>query len=140
MPASSASVESYFSYSLAAAHRKIHVNLNKELKKLGVQVETWRVMQTLRNNENHTMTELADIVLLNPPTFTKLVDRMVAEGLVQRQLDEEDNRRVQLQLTNLGVNLCEKIMAHVNAQDAQITKAIGKEKALLLREALEILA
>ena len=102
-------------------------------------METWRVMHTLRNDDQYTMTELADIVLMNPPAFTKLVDRMVADGLVQRQLGEEDNRRVYLQLTKLGMEYCKKIMLRVNAQDAEITKTIGEKKATMLREALETL-
>ncbi len=140
MPSPGAPIDSYFSYSLAAAYRTIHLDLSNELKKLGVQVETWRLLQTLRHDENFSMTELADIVLLNPPTFTKLVDRMVADGLVQRQLNQQDNRRVQLQLTKLGVELYEQIATCVQAQDVRITKAIGENKMVLLREALETLA
>ena len=72
----------YLFHDLAAAHRKLHVGLNEKLKGLGVQVETWRVLETLSADEGHTMGELAEIVLMNPPTLTKLVDRMVAHGLV----------------------------------------------------------
>lgn len=134
------SVSSYLSYSLAAAHRKLHIDLNRELKKLGVQVETWRVLQSLKSAEGHTMSELAEIVLMNPPTLTKLVDRMVADGLVQRQLAQEDQRRVQLALTDLGAKLSDEILHHVDAQNDQIIQTIGEEKAVLLREALETLS
>ena len=85
------------------------------------------------------MSELAEIVLMNPPTLTKLVDRMVADGLVQRQLSAEDHRRIHLALTDLGVDICDQIVEHVEAQDDQIIEAIGAEKAQLLREALETL-
>lgn len=133
-------VNSYLSYSLAAAHRKLHIDLNRELKKLGVQVETWRVLQSLQASSGHTMSELAEIVLMNPPTLTKLVDRMVADGLVQRQLADEDQRRVQLVLTDLGADLSEKIIRLADAQNDFIIQKIGEEKAILLREALETLS
>lgn len=133
-------VNSYLSYSLAAAHRKLHIDLNRELKKLGVQVETWRVLQSLQASRGHTMSELAEIVLMNPPTLTKLVDRMVADGLVQRQLADEDQRRVQLVLTDLGADLSEKIIRLADAQNDFIIQKIGEEKANLLREALETLS
>ena len=48
------------------------------------------------------MSELAEIVLMNPPAMTKMVDRMVADGLVQRQIGREDQRRVTLILTEHG--------------------------------------
>ena len=82
------------------------------------------------------MRELADIVLMNPPTLTKLVDRMVSDGLVQRQLASEDHRRVNLILTDLGLELADEISEHVEEQNDRIIEAIGPEKADLLREAL----
>ncbi len=133
-------VDSYISYALAAAHRKLHTELSQKLKALNVQVETWRVLQSLRASEGITMRELAEVVLMNPPTLTKLVDRMVADGLVQRQLSPIDQRRVQLALTDLGLSLSEKIALHVEEQDDRIIEAIGSEKARLLREALDTLA
>ena len=133
------SIDSYISYALAAAHRKLHVELSDKLKALNVQVETWRVLQSLRVSKAITMRELAKIVLMNPPTLTKLVDRMVADGLVQRQLSPHDQRRVQLALTDLGVDLSDEIALHVEEQNARIIAAIGSEKAELLREALDTL-
>ncbi len=132
-------VDSYISYALAAAHRKLHIELSQNLKALNVQVETWRVLQSLRASQGITMRELAEIVLMNPPTLTKLVDRMVADGLVQRQLAAEDQRRVHLALTDLGVTLADKIALHVEAQNDRIIETIGLEKAQLLREALDTL-
>lgn len=133
-------VDSYISYALAAAHRKLHVELSRELKSLNVQVETWRVLQSLRSSSGITMRELADIVLMNPPTLTKLVDRMVADGLVQRRLSSQDQRRVQLDLTDFGLALAEKIMLRVDAQNERIIEMIGLEKAKVLRDALDTLA
>ncbi|MGZ2259362.1 MarR family winged helix-turn-helix transcriptional regulator [Roseobacter sp. A03A-229] len=132
-------MDSYISYALAAAHRKLHVELSQKLKALNVQVETWRVLQSLRASEGITMRELAEVVLMNPPTLTKLVDRMVADGLVQRQLSPEDQRRVQLALTDLGISLSDKIVLHVEEQNDRIIETIGSEKAKLLREALDTL-
>lgn len=132
-------IDSYISYALAAAHRKLHVELSDKLKALNVQVETWRVLQSLRVSKGITMRELAKTVLMNPPTLTKLVDRMVADGLVQRQLSPHDQRRVHLALTDLGVELSYEISLHVEEQNDRIIAAIGSEKAQLLREALETL-
>lgn len=133
-------VSSYLSYSLAAAHRKLHVELNRELKKMGVQVETWLVLQTLQSGQGYTMTELAEIVLMNPPTLTKLVDRMVADGLVQRQLAPEDNRRVQLTLTYMGAELCTVMTRHADSQNEMIIEMIGEENATMLKEVLKTLS
>lgn len=132
-------IESYISYAVAAAHRKLHVELSQRLKELNVQVETWRVLQSLRASEELTMRELADIVLMNPPTLTKLVDRMVADGLVQRQLASEDHRRVNLVLTDIGLELSNNIAERVEAQNDRIIQEMGPDRAKMLREALAAL-
>ncbi len=127
-------------YDLAAAHRKLHVGLNARLKELDVQVETWRVLETLSAGEKKTMSELAEIVLMNPPTLTKLVDRMVANGLVHRQLAPEDQRRVHLVLTRLGSELIEKVRRHVEAQNEDILERLGEENVKIVQNALRTLS
>ena len=133
-------ISQYLFYDLAAAHRKLHTSLNMKLKALGVQVETWRVLETLGSGENHTMGELAEIVLMNPPTLTKLVDRMVANGLVHRQLAPEDHRRVRLVLTDAGLELVGKIRRQVEVQNEDIVERLGEENARLVQEALRSLS
>lgn len=97
------------------------------------------MLQSLRVSKGFTMRELARHVLMNPPTLTKLVDRMVADGLVQRQLSPHDQRRVHLALTDLGIKLSDEIVLHVEEQNDRIIETIGTEKAQLLREALDTL-
>ena len=133
-------ISQYLFYDLAAAHRKLHTSLNAKLRSLGVQVETWRVLETLDSDAHHTMGELAEIVLMNPPTLTKLVDRMVANGLVHRQLAPEDHRRVRLVLTDAGLELVEKIRHQVEVQNEDIVERLGKENAKLVQEALRSLS
>lgn len=132
-------IENYFSYSLAAAHRNVHKNLNGKLKELGIQVEAWRVLEVLSAREDHTMGELAGVVLMNPPTLTKLVDRMVSDGLVHRQIAQTDHRRVQLALTNLGRAQVATLRKFAKAQNDEILQKLGPKKTQLLKEALDSL-
>ena len=133
-------ISQYLFYDLAAAHRRLHTSLSMKLKDLGVQVEVWRVLETLDSDEHFTMGELAEIVLMNPPTLTKLVDRMVANGLVHRQLAPEDHRRVRLVLTDAGLELVEKVRRQVEVQNADILKQLGEENARIVQEALRTLS
>ncbi|MEM8838293.1 MAG: MarR family transcriptional regulator, partial [Pseudomonadota bacterium] len=85
----------------------------------------------------YTLSEHAEIVLMNKPSLTKLVDRMVADGLVQRRLGQEDQRQVRLILTNLGARICKDVMQHAERQNDDIIERIGLEKAQILRDALD---
>lgn len=133
-------IENYLSYSLAAAHRNVHQSLNLKLKELGIQVEAWRILEVLSAEADHTMGELAEVVLMNPPTLTKLVDRMVADGLVHRQISQTDHRRVQLALTNIGRDQTEKLRKFASAQNDELLEKLGPGKTRILIEALESLS
>ena len=86
------------------------------------------------------MSEVAEIVLMNPPTLTKLVDRLVADGLVHRQLAPEDHRRVHLALTKAGWQLIEKVRLHVEAQHEDILEQLGEDNARIVQKALRALS
>ncbi|MCO4824984.1 MAG: MarR family transcriptional regulator [Amylibacter sp.] len=135
----SAPLDKYFSYAVAAAHRKLHTHLNGQLRAFGIQVETWRILETLDQTDGLTMSGLAEIVLMNPPAMTKLVDRMVADGLVQRQIGIEDQRRVTLILTDMGAELVLNVRLPASEQNDAILAQLGPEKVQLIHEALDIL-
>lgn len=130
------SVQSYISYSLATAHRKIHTSLTRRLKELGVQVEAWRVMEILESETDLTMGDLAEVVLMNPPTLTKLVDRMVSDGIAHRRIANKDHRQVNLVLTELGRKRIHQIREQVKIEDEEIAQKIGAEKVKILRDLL----
>ena len=139
MTASPLPLDKYFSYAVASTHRKLHVNLNKQLNSFGIQVETWRILETLDQTDSLTMSDLAKVVLMNPPALTKMVDRMVADGLVQRQISREDQRQVTLVLTNMGLDLVQNVRQAAIHQNATVVEQLGPEKAALIHEALESL-
>ena len=129
-------VQSYISYSLATAHRKVHTSLTRRLRQFGVQVEAWRVMEILENDEKFTMGDLAELVLMNPPTLTKLVDRMVADGLVHRKIAKSDHRQINLGITALGRKRISQVREQARQEEAQIADKIGQERADLLKNIL----
>ena len=94
--------ESHLSYALAAAHRSVSGSLSERMKKHKIQIEAWRVLECLDAGQRLTMGDLAKQALINPPTLSKLVDRMVSDGLVHRQIGTQDNRQINLLLTDLG--------------------------------------
>lgn len=125
--------DGYISYALAAAHRSVNQSLTARLKKHGVQIEAWRIMESLDSDTRLTMGELARIVLINPPTLSKLVDRMVSDGLVHRQVAQADQRQINLLLTDLGRLRMLQIRNDVAEQDKHLAEQFdgGDEEKLL---------
>jgi DNA-binding MarR family transcriptional regulator len=58
-----------------------------------------------------TVNDLAEQLLLKPQTTVELVDRLEEAGLVRRDRDEVDRRRVRLALTAKANRLLEKLSA-----------------------------
>ena len=119
-------IQNCLSYALAAAHRTVTVSLNTRLKKHGMQIEAWRILETLETGQRLTMGQLADVVLMNPPTLTKLVDRMVSDGLVHRQVARHDHRQVNVLATALGRKRMLQIRQEVEGQDAALLESLGR--------------
>ncbi len=140
MSRNEAGVTGYLAYALAAAHRAVHRELARKLKEEGVQVEAWRIMEAIDAEQAITMGRLAELVLLAPPTLTKMVDRMVADGLVQRQISTEDQRQVHLVLSVLGVRKRDRVRGFARDLEAAMLDRLGPENARALQKALEMLA
>tara|TARA_B100001093_G_scaffold38568_1_gene32983 strand:- start:6 stop:449 length:444 start_codon:yes stop_codon:yes gene_type:complete len=132
-------LEEHISYLVASAHRKLHSEMATQLNAFGVRVEKWRILEILNKTESSTMSDLARLALMNPPTLTKMVDRMVADGLVQRQINHYDQRSITLLITALGLDLVKKIRQPAIYQNSTLVEKLGSEKANLVREALETL-
>ena len=84
-----------------------------------------------------TLGELAAAEQVQPPTMTRAVDRLVAEGLVQRLADARDRRVIRVRLTPAGKRL---VAATRRRKDeyltAQLQALSASERALLARAVL----
>jgi DNA-binding MarR family transcriptional regulator len=76
--------------------------LGRELARTGLTLNQWQVLATLRRLEKASMGEVAAFCATDRTTLTRTVDRMVDDGLVQRDRDLVDRRQVHLDLTEKG--------------------------------------
>ena len=69
------------------------------------------------------MGEIAEREGINPPTLTKLVDRMVGKSMVQRAADPEDSRRVLVYATEAGSTLLTELQVKIDRHHAAMRRA-----------------
>jgi DNA-binding MarR family transcriptional regulator len=72
------------------------------------------------------MGELASSVLMNHPALTKMIDRMVANGLVHRAPDPADQRRVLVYGTDRGMTLVNRLRPVVETHEDSLNSLLGK--------------
>lgn len=122
---------------LEQAQRRLSKELDRVLAQVGASAEQWRVLDKLSDERGRPIGDLAQVLSMNPPTMTKLIDRMVAAGVVQRIVDDEDSRRVLVFITDAGLVLFGKLSQKagefhdglaesLNAREAQqLSKLLG---------------
>jgi len=83
--------------------------LAQDLAHFGLTLPQFVALRAVRNRQQSTMTTLADETLQRCATMTGIVDRLVKMGLVARQRDPADRRRVLVELTVPGRELLQKV-------------------------------
>ena len=104
--------------------------------------QQWRVLRALAASDHPIeVTVLADRTALLAPSITRIVARLVDDGLIHRSAVPSDARRSVLELTAKGRRLVARIAPKSEATYADIEAAFGTERlATLLTELHELAA
>ncbi len=76
--------------------------LERQFEPSGLTNAQWKPLFKLSTGEVSTVAELARVCALDAGGMTRLLDRLEAKGLCQRERSSEDRRVVQLALTDAG--------------------------------------
>ena len=107
-----------------------------ELRRRGASLPVWRVLAALSGRPGETMTGLAEACLLQQPTMTKLLDRMVRDGLATRAQDARDRRVVRVALTPRGETLAAELIGAARAHEAAVLARFPEMEAVNLKAVL----
>ena len=124
---------------LERAGRVVGDRLSRSIGREGITSDHWRVLRHLADEAGHTMGEIAERLEMNPPTLTKLIDRMVGKSLVQRAADPEDSRRVLVYVTDAGLGLLRELQSKVDGHHAALQTLLGERNARQLERLLTML-
>jgi MarR family transcriptional regulator, organic hydroperoxide resistance regulator len=129
-------------YIIASVNRQLEEELQERLRPAGIPIEQLRILETLDKSGAIPMGELATRALVEPPTLTKIIDRMVSDSLVFRSPDPADRRRVLILLAPAGKALFKRLRKVSSAQEQRLAKQLSERKAeelrALLRELIEV--
>jgi DNA-binding MarR family transcriptional regulator len=86
-----------------------------------------------------SLAELAAAEQVRPPTMTRLVDRMVEEGVVTRETDPHDRRMVRISVTDKGRRMIEQAGPKGGAGLAARLHRLAESERRALARAVELL-
>ena len=109
-----------FAFLVNDVGRLLRTYADQQARQFGMTRAQWAVLARLEYAEGLKQSELADLLDLQPITLTRLVDRLCANGLIERRADPSDRRAKRLYLTaqarplmNRLADLGENMMATV---------------------------
>lgn len=116
------------SYLLTRISHRYTQAIRKELRGQNLNTSSARVIAALRVMPGLTVNELCSHTISEQPTMSHALDRLEKDGLIYRQVHEEDSRIRKVFLTELGcqqadvvwpiiLRLNEKMMQNIPEQD-----------------------
>jgi len=98
-------------YWLTRASGRYLLQMERNLKAIGMDVPRWRVLMILAENEPAAVTILSERSVVKLATMTRIVQRMVADGLVATEVSETDGRVTHVRMTVAGRAALQKVRA-----------------------------
>jgi DNA-binding MarR family transcriptional regulator len=104
---------------------------------LSLTLAQCRALLHLENNEGMSQKRLSELTELDPMTLVRILDRMEADGWVQRRFDPTDRRAHTLWLTPKSKPVLEHIARLVTETRAETLHGLSNEERAKLIELLE---
>ncbi|MBA3724183.1 MAG: MarR family transcriptional regulator [Candidatus Levybacteria bacterium] len=97
------------------AYRILTAQLTSALIPFKLSIPEWKLLGQLADNGSMKLARLADLLGVEAPLITSLVDSLEKKGLVKRTEDKVDKRAKIIQGTKKAMKLVEKIEPTVQA-------------------------
>ncbi|MBA3824021.1 MAG: MarR family transcriptional regulator [Ktedonobacterales bacterium] len=104
---------------------------------LGLHPGQELILLLLAEEDGQTQMQLAQRRGVEPPTITKMMQRMAEQGMITRQSDDEDGRVMRVYLSEAGRALIPAIQALWHAVEERLLQRISEPERLLLRRLLQ---
>ena len=98
-----------FAFLINDVARLLRTYADQRARQFGMTRAQWAVLARLESNEGLKQSELAEMLDLQPITLTRLVDRLCANGLIERRADPDDRRAKRLHLTAAARPLMDRL-------------------------------
>ena len=98
-----------FAFLINDVARLLRTYADQRARQFGMTRAQWAVLARLEHAEGLKQSELAEMLDLQPITLTRLVDRLCANGLIERRADPNDRRAKRLYLTAAARPLMDRL-------------------------------
>ncbi len=113
---------------------------DQRLATLGYSRIHHRVLYFIGRNSGCSVSELLAILSVTKQYLNRPLKKLISDGYISQQSDQQDRRVKRLQLTSDGKKLERQITGDQRQHFADIFKQVGKQAELHWREVMQLLA
>ncbi|MCK0139225.1 MarR family transcriptional regulator [Aliiroseovarius sp. F47248L] len=124
---------------LMRAREKVMGPVREMLAPIGITEQQWRILRVLAEYGPQDATHLGERTSLLLPSLTRIIQAMVANGLVTRTQDIADRRRQTLEITAAGLQIIDDNLKQAGQIADSYVRHLGREQYEALLDALECL-
>ncbi len=107
-------------------------------KPFGISPQQYNILRILRGAKGRmNMHSVKERMIDRAPNATRLTDKLIAKGLVERERCEEDRRIVYVRISEKGLELLKQIDKQNKDDMADLTDRIPSEEAALVNSVLD---
>lgn len=98
--------------------------------------QQWRIIRILGENGTVNASEVAERAFILAPSLTRIIKSLEERGLIVKERDEADGRRVLLRITPVGLRTIEDVTPESRMIYTDLERKFGEEKLKLLLDLL----
>ena len=117
----------------------IQDHLNEIIKPYDLSGEQYNVLRILRGQKGNpaNMCLIQERMIAKTSNTTRLVDKLLLKEFVTRNVCPDNRRKIEVLITQKGLNILKELDPKVNAHERAFSKNISPEELELLNELLE---
>lgn len=122
---------------LNSAARLSRTTLAARLLTHGFYAGQDQIMLALAQDDGQTPGQLAQRLGVRPPTITKTINRLQAQGFLDKKASDHDARQAHIFLTETGLDMIKSIEKSVRKTEKQALKGLDKKEQKTLAKLLQ---
>ena len=124
---------------LTLVTNKITEELGNALKPFGVSLQQFNVLRILRGQQGKpaNMSTLNERMVRKMSNTTRLVDKLLLKGYVDRVVCESNRRKVEINITNKGMDALREMDKAVTASEADLVAELTEDQMKVLNLLLD---
>ena len=118
-------LENYPLYLIGHVDHRYSARMAATLSTQKISRPKWRCLLCLSKKNGQSISEIAEITLIERSTLSRVVDRMAADGLLRRQPRRSDARITEVHITAKGRLMLNEVLRVASAQYARTVDGLS---------------